>query len=86
MITVLFSCKECGLKDVPVEVRARESPEEDVILYVEKVIGKAVMEKHTRMSLLCDATTIQDLKVPIDPTDPHDWIGKQTSIVPPSGT
>jgi hypothetical protein len=84
MITVLFSCTECGLVDVECQVRARPK-EEDVVKYVGQVVARAVQEKHTRLSILCEAKTIQDLKIPFDTDDPDGWIGKQTDQVPPRG-
>lgn len=85
MITVRFSCKECGLVDVPCQVRARES-EENVVSYVRDVVGRAIMEQHGRLSLLCEATSCQDVKIPVDAADPDGWIGKQTSIIPPASS
>jgi hypothetical protein len=52
---------------------------------MEDVVAGAIMRKHLVLSLLCEATSLQDLKVPIDQNDPDAWIGKQTDQVPPVG-
>jgi hypothetical protein len=82
MITVLFSCDRCGLKDAECIVRAR-AEDDDVVHYVRDVVMHAVAKRHATLSLLCDATSIQNLKIPVDTKDPDGWIGKQTDMVPP---
>ena len=84
MITVLFSCDGCGLVDAECKVRARRSPDEDVVHWVETVVGRAVQFEHIRRSLTCEAMKMKHLKIPMPPEDdPDPWIGKYTPTLPP---
>jgi hypothetical protein len=53
MITVMFSCKGCGLDKRKVEVTARESAEVDVVNWLEEVVQPRVAEEHKRLSPHC---------------------------------
>jgi hypothetical protein len=70
-ITVLYSCKGCGVKDRPVALEGRES-DEDVVEWMKKV-QSVVGAEHG--ALHCPSPTF-DLKVPM-PAD-ADWIGQAT--------
>jgi hypothetical protein len=83
-LTVLFSCDQCGLVDEKVLVPERLE-REDVVHWVREVVGKAVREAHLKKSLLCEAVGFQNLKIPVDRTDPDAWVGKYIETVPPSG-
>lgn len=88
MITLLFTCDECGLEDEKVIVRARESSE-DIIKYMELTITPAVQHVHQKLSrkkngFSCRAKKITFLKIPFD-NEPGSWIGKQTDKIPPKG-
>lgn len=85
MITVLFSCDSCGLVDATARVPARESPDDNVVDWFKGVLIPNVAEMHAILSPVCNAPSVQNVKVPIDERDPDGWIGKQTSVVPPRG-
>ena len=82
MITVLFTCERCGLKDVHLQVPARESPLDDVCEWMQQTV-LAVSERHGELSPRCRAKRLAALKIPMDKDDPNDWIGKQTDRIPP---
>lgn len=71
MITVLFTCKGCGLIDSEIEVRARR-PDEDIRNWM-KVVQDTVSKVHRRRSLWCDHATF-DLKISM-PKDDSKRIG-----------
>lgn len=66
-ITVLYSCRACGLVDRPVRVKARET--EDVVVWFEKVMGPALANDHRERSPGCSSMTASDVKVPIGGAD-----------------
>lgn len=84
MITVLFTCRECGLTDCEVAVEAREESQ-GVIWWMQEVVTVAIRAKHVLLAPLCMAKEMANLKIPIDTSSPDNWIGKQTEIVPPRG-
>ncbi len=87
MLTCKFSCSVCGLKDVEVQVPAREDPDKmTVVEWMDRVVVRHVMRAHLQLSLLCQATHLTELKIPFPKDDPDGWIGKQVDIVPPDGT
>lgn len=83
MITVLFSCRSCGLVDVPCRVRARRE-EEPLMEWFDRVLLRDTQICHLGRSLLCEADNLQNLKIPIEDT-PDFWLGKQTDIIPKLG-
>lgn len=88
MITVKFSCEACGLENVEVGVPPRNSPNIDIVRYVERTIGKRVGAKHAELSPHCRATKMSKLFIPLpDESDPSPWIGKEPSSppAPPQG-
>jgi hypothetical protein len=84
MITVLFSCDECGARDIECLVKPRPKFQ-DVKDYFDTVLIPTIGAKHFLVSPECESITIKELKVPIDDKDKDFWIGKQTNIVPPKG-
>lgn len=74
MITMTFSCKECGLVKQPVQVPARETVEHDVVHYMKNVVTPIIADEHRRLSPNCKAETITDLMIPIDGAE---FIGQQ---------
>lgn len=82
MITVLFSCDTCGLKDVECLVRARQE-QEGVVEWMQKVVLRCIADRHRSLRLFCDAKSLQNLKIPLDDDDESAWIGKQTDNKPP---
>lgn len=61
-ITLKYSCDRCGLKDVEVSVPARQN--EDVVAWLEGVVGHFVHADHQRRSPGCRATSVQNLMIP----------------------
>lgn len=84
MITILFSCKSCGLTDCDVRVESREKATAAVD-WMREVVAAAIAGNHVLMSPLCTAKEMSDLKIPIPGNDPDCWIGKQTDLIPPKG-
>lgn len=85
MLTVLFSCRECGLKDARAKVPARESSSVSVVWWMKEVCLPAVVAAHALLSPVCFPKELHDLKIPLDENDPDGWVGKQTDSVPPKG-
>lgn len=81
MITVMFSCDACSLKDEEVQVRARKS-HEDVVWWLENIVMLAIAKRHALRSILCESNTASEVNIPIDKDDPNSWIGKQTERKP----
>lgn len=74
LITVLYTCAECGLTDRPVIVPERD-PAEDVVAYVKEKVAACVTEDHRRVSPRCRAQSLTNLKIPVDPNNPDAPIG-----------
>jgi hypothetical protein len=53
MITVMFSCKVCGLSKVKVLVKSRE-PTESILGWMDREVRPQAMKEHTRKSLFCN--------------------------------
>lgn len=83
MISIRFTCDECGIKDKLLRVPERKSKDSDVKFYIEQVIGNAIGWAHRELSPKCKAKCMTNLKIPIDDKDPDAWVGKQTDVVPP---
>ena len=62
-IQVLYTCLPCCIVDAKVDVPARTT--EDVITWVEKVMGPAIAEDHQRRSPNCFPTTLSNVKIPV---------------------
>ncbi len=62
-ITVKYSCYQCGLRDAELSVPARE--DEDVVVWMERMVGQNIKTDHARRSPHCRATSVQNLMIPI---------------------
>lgn len=74
MITVFYSCGECGLEKVPCEVQARE-PHEDVVAWFQQTLGPTLSADHRRRSPHCHPKELKSVMVPTTGTD---YIGGPT--------
>lgn len=66
-ITIKYSCFQCGLNKVEVSVPARGA--EDVVEWMESIVGHHIKADHTKRSPHCKATSVQNLMIPITGTD-----------------
>ena len=73
MLTILYSCKSCGIKDRAVQVPARET--EDVKVWVELVVGFAIWNDHNECSPGCVITKVSEVKIPIP--EGTEFVGQQ---------
>lgn len=71
MIPVRYSCPECGVDDVTVQVGER-GPSLGVVLWMERVIV-ACSADHARRSPHCHPKSLKDVKIPFPKGD--DGIG-----------
>lgn len=69
-IEIRYSCGACGLKDVAVDVPARDS-DEDVLLWMDAT-GLLLGRDHHERSPHCQPKMLQDVKIPIAGAD---WVG-----------
>lgn len=63
-VTVLYSCPQCGLKDVEAEVIAR-GEQESLGEWVEGKLSKGLTMNHSLRSPGCRAKKMVDVQVPI---------------------
>lgn len=63
IIEVMYSCYECGIKKAKVNVPIRTT--EDVVFWVEQIVGHQIKADHLKRSPFCTATSVQDLMIPI---------------------
>src|SRR4051812_12138950 len=83
VISVRFTCKECGCRDHLVSVTARPK-EQNVVEWMTDVVVMAIAARHHLLSPRCKAKTISAIKVPMPPENMEDvWIGMQTDMIPP---
>lgn len=76
MITVQYSCPECGLKDVPVQVPAREDPDENAVVpWMHEQVIPSVTADHDKRSPKCHPKELKDLKIPLPPGS--EFVGQQ---------
>jgi hypothetical protein len=61
-ITCKYSCR-CGIRDAEVEVPARTT--EEVVDWVERVLGAAIGADHMKRSPHCRATEMEHVKIPM---------------------
>ena len=73
MITLMFSCDGCGLSKHPFQVPARETEDQSVLQWMEKV-KMWVGDEHCRVSPNCQSTTMKELMIP---TEGAEFIGQQ---------
>lgn len=78
MIIVKYSCEQCGLKHRDVIVPERD-PADDALKYVRDIVGDCVAADHAMVSPHCRATHIQELMIPIDPSNPNAPVGMKPS-------
>lgn len=71
MITIMFSCKGCGLEKHKLQIPARE--DEDLLVWMEKVKGW-VADEHHKVSQNC-RTERCDLYLPMPPE--AEFVGQQ---------
>lgn len=64
-IVVRYSCHACGIEKAEVVVRCRDA-DEDVVHWVEQVMGRALAADHRRRSPSCSSGFAQDVMIPID--------------------
>ncbi len=67
LITVMYSCKACGLKDRKVIVPER-GENQDVVDYMNGTVTECIMDDHARKSPGCNPESLQDLMVPFSET------------------
>ena len=67
-ITCKYSCKECGLHRVEVQVPARPKGME-IIHWLHKICGNTIAADHAMRSPACHADTMTDLMIPISGAD-----------------
>jgi hypothetical protein len=76
MITLRYSCPECGLVDIAVQVPAREDPEPEAVLtWMQQVVLPTVADDHNKRSPNCHPKELKDLKIPFDKNS--EFIGQQ---------
>lgn len=64
MITVKYSCPLCGIVKRPVEVPARNGPEEDMVEWM-KVVGEYLSGDHALKSPDCQVGSLCDVMIPV---------------------
>ena len=75
MITVKYSCAECGLNDREVQVPARATEATDVCHWVGVTVAQCVSDDHSRISPSCRSDKASMLKIPM-PKE-AEFIGQQ---------
>lgn len=66
-IGVKYSCHLCGLKDIEVQIPARET--EDVLAWMHQVLEPGVGADHQMRSPHCKPKTLKDVKIPMSGAD-----------------
>lgn len=62
-IQVLYTCDQCGLTDIAVDVRTRST--EDVLVWMEQVMAYAIARDHDVRSPHCIITKFTQVKIPL---------------------
>lgn len=75
MLTCFFDCPVCGLKDVKVEVPAREGEHVDAVNWMHSVVFPAIGDEHHRRSPNCSPEKLANLRIPCDPD--AEFLGQQ---------
>ena len=65
-LIVLFDCPACGLLKAKAPVRLR-GMDEDVVVYVRDVIGRAMSEAHDILAPLCRPKSFSNVMIPMKP-------------------
>lgn len=66
-ITVLYTCRSCGIFMRQVLVLART--DEDVVYWTREVLGRAVGGDHAHYSPFCKAPTMSEVMIPMTGVD-----------------
>ena len=77
---VLYRCS-CLTEDAKVEVPERR-PAEDIVLWVEQVVGSRLGQDHTKRSPKCRETTMTYVKIPVDDNPRGVGFGPQKEQTP----
>lgn len=67
IITCLYSCEGCGIKDARVDVVARAA-DEDVVAWMDQAV-RSLARDHSRRSPHCRPQSLQEIKIPITGAD-----------------
>ena len=62
-IGLTYTCNECGLKDVTVQIVARTT--EDIVDWMQDVLIPKLAQDHWNRSPSCIATTLSQVKIPL---------------------
>jgi hypothetical protein len=78
MITVMYSCEECGVVDAKCEVPARDTEDEDVRDWMNRLIY-IVSADHRSLHPKCKTKKLINLKIPLKGKDgpEAEFIGQQ---------
>lgn len=87
MITVLFSCKSCGVEKERVRCKGRMSPDSDLLWWIRNVVTKAVAKGHKRASPGCPSIHV-DLYLPTTTPEGRNllWVGQDEAVQFPETT
>lgn len=75
MITVLYSCAGCGIKERALQVPARVGFTADDVVPWMQTVAQCVSDDHRTVSPKCKATSMTELKIPM-PSE-AEFIGQQ---------
>lgn len=67
MLTVTFDCPKCGLVKHAVEVPARKTSDEDVVLWFREVVIASCCAEHDRVSPNCHPKSLKNLLMAAPP-------------------
>lgn len=65
-IRIRYKCK-CLPAEVEIPVPARRGPAQDVVQWIEQVVGHAIKADHSQRSPSCAETTMEHVKIPSSP-------------------
>jgi hypothetical protein len=66
-IKIKYSCLQCSLKNIVLEVPARG--DEDVVAWMQNSVGANIKKDHTLRSPECPADSAQEVMIPMTGTD-----------------
>ena len=66
-INIKYSCLQCSLKNITLEVPARG--DEDVVAWMQNAVGSNIKKDHTMRSPECPAESAQEVMIPMTGTD-----------------
>lgn len=73
MITIKYTCEQCGIARRDVQVPARTT--EDVVAWVREIVARCVADDHARTSPGCTSRKMSELLIPLPPES--EFIGQQ---------